>query len=61
MGLWNFRYPIKRLNYGFAQATATCGRGEIVVRVRERLKTEMTFFFGKCIFGKLISLSQILF
>ena len=38
--------------------TATCGRGENVVRVRERLKTKIQLFFSQYLFCILISLSQ---
>ena len=38
--------------------TATCGRDENEVRVRERLQIKITFFFSKYLFCILISLSQ---
>ena len=45
--------------YGINRHLWACGRGEDVVRVRERLQTKiLKFFFSKHLFFILISLSQ---
>ena len=41
MGLSNFRYLIQRLIHGLTQQTTTCGRGENVVPICERLQTKI--------------------
>ena len=41
--LRNFRYPIQRRFFPLRSITATCGRGEKVVRIRARLNTKKIF------------------
>ena len=43
---------------GLTEITATCGRGENVVRVREILKTKINLLCSKYLFCFLMSLSQ---
>ena len=42
----------------FKEITATCGGDETVVRVRERLKTEIKLFFSKYLFCIMITLTR---
>ena len=60
LNYWLVEFPLPYLetHLRLMELTATCGRGENIVGICERLKAKMKLFFSKYLFCILISLSQ---